>query len=256
MSLGKDLIEAFILCNLLLKVLFGLFDANKGSGDLHLDYCFAGRGLLKAGNAALSDGTSRRKRLAELAINIHTLHTIAVVVRICSKALSILAKGGRSTGAVAIEHNVAVQSVLREGEAENRRMFGWGDFHGHAARLLVVFIEGHAVVVRLCDFIFMGKCSATHAGSNTGNRSRVKAAVCHELIGAALASPERSLVADCQMFQRVAIAAQLIVIHLIVAGASNGGPEIKAMRHRGAGADQAAGIARAIVGAAQGIHIV
>ena len=256
LGLCKDLVETLVFCDLLLEVLLGLLDADEGGGDFHLHDRLAGSSLFKAGDAALADRTARGKRLAELAIDIHALHAVAVVVGIPGEALPIFAERGRTIGAVAVQQDVAIRGILREGKAHDRRMVRRGNFHGHAAGLLVIRVEGDAVVVRFCDLIFMGKFCAAHAGPNIGNRGRVKAAVRHELVRAALPSPEGGLVADGQMLERIPIAAQLIVVHLIVAGTGDRGPEIKAVRHCGAGADQAAGIPRAVVGAAQGIHII
>ena len=233
---------------------------DKGGSYLHFDnsfFVFVGR-KLEHSHRAFTGGVPVNGSLRKLPHDVHGGLSVLLVFRGRMELSLVRVKfDDRFAPRIhRVKHNVARLSTSRECEAQHRRMLSRCDLHLDIGCGGVIRIEGHAVIIRLGDLIFM-----------TENRSSVFNGIAHstvvgrgrigrEIVGSALPDPVAGYVRDLDAL-KPGFRSAVGIGRIVCTAVRRGHPIVEAERRCHNGHIQASGgsIARR-VRTPQNIHII
>lgn len=155
-----------------------------------------------------------------------------------------------------VKHNVARLSTSRECEAQHCRMLSRCDLHLDIGGCGIIRIEGHAVIIRLGDLIFMTENRASISDGITYRTVVCCGRIGREIVGSALPDPVAGYVRDLDAL-KPGFRSAVGIGRIVCTAVRRGHPIVEAERRCHNGHIQASGgsIARR-VRTPQNIHII
>ena len=258
--LGLHFVKAFISSNFHEQCMLCLFFGDKGGSYLHFDnsfFVFVGR-KLEHSHRAFTGGVPGNGSLRKLPHDVHGGLSVCLVFRgRMELSLARVKFDDRVSPRIhRVKHNVARLSTSRECEAQHCRMLSRCDLHLDIGGCGIIRIEGHAVIIRLGDLIFMTENRASISDGITYRTVVCCGRIGREIVGSALPDPVAGYVRDLDAL-KPGFRSAVGIGRIVCTAVRRGHPIVEAERRCHNGHIQASGgsIARR-VRTPQNIHII